>query len=472
MYRGVTGALQTAIVSMISGSGALTDELTYRGLGRSFADIGATGDLTDERVLNEAEAGGDLDNADPYKSLQIVRARAIQAIGLLTAYAPDVSPALRGQVYTFEGYAELMLAELYCSGVPLSTLDFQGDFTYQPGSSQADVYQHALALFDSALAISSDSASIVALASVGRGRVLLDLGRYAEAAQSVTAVPTAFQYQIQSDFGRGASNRFEFWSVASHEGINGLPFATDPRSLGTWTPTDTNAFGVLHVTPVKYALGAVAPVVIASGVEARLIEAEAFLNANSANPNPAWLTLLNTLRTDGTNAPVYTRQCTNGILNGQGQITQPGSPCPAGMTDVKWGWGAGAYLLPASVLNKTTPSCPAARGTGVPCFDTTSYIGLPPLTDPALGIIPTGRTAFDVRLDLVLRERAYWLFLTGHRQGDLRRVVRHYGRPQNMVYPTGSYYGGLGSYGRNVNIPIPGDERINPLFHGCLDRAA
>jgi hypothetical protein len=260
--------------------------------------------------------------------------------------------------------------------------------------------------------------------------------------------------------------------VASHEGVNGLPFVTDPRSLGIWSPTDTNAFGVPHVTPVKYAAGGSLPVMLASGVEARLIEAEAFLDANPASPNPAWLTAVNALRTDGTNAPVYTRQCTNGILSGGGQVTQQGSPCPAGVTDVKWGPGTGAYLLSASALNKTTPSCPAAPGAGAPCFDTTSYVGLPPLTDPALGTIPAGKTAFDVRIDLVFQERAFWLYLTGHRQGDLRRLVRLYGRSQNTVYPTGPYYGGLGSYGSDVNLTIPSGEQVNPLFHGCLDRGA
>ena len=37
-----------------------------------------------------------------------------------------------------------------------------------------------------------------------------------------------------------------------------------------------------------------------------------------------------------------------------------------------------------------------------------------PLTDP-------GST--DARVDLLFRERAFWLFLTGHRFGDLRRLM-------------------------------------------------
>ena len=75
------------------------------------------------------------------------------------------------------------------------------------------------------------------------------------------------------------------------------------------------------------------------------------------------------------------------------------------------------------------------------------------------------------RVSLTFQERAYWLFLTGHRQGDLRRLIRQYGRSQDQVYPTGPYLApGTGLYGTDVTAPIPTTEYANPLFHGCLDR--
>jgi hypothetical protein len=86
-------------------------------------------------------------------------------------------------------------------------------------------------------------------------------------------------------------------------------------------------------------------------------------------------------------------------------------------------------------------------------------------------LIPSTVTG-DALVDTLFTERAYWLFLTGHRQGDLRRLVRNYGRPQDTVYPSGSYFGGQGSYGSDVNLPIPANEQTNPLFHGCIDRRA
>jgi hypothetical protein len=73
---------------------------------------------------------------------------------------------------------------------------------------------------------------------------------------------------------------------------------------------------------------------------------------------------------------------------------------------------------------------------------------------------------------LLFNERAYWLFLTGHRQGDLRRLVRNYGRSQETVYPTGVYYGGLGFYGSDVDLPIPATEQVNPYYSGCFNREA
>jgi hypothetical protein len=76
----------------------------------------------------------------------------------------------------------------------------------------------------------------------------------------------------------------------------------------------------------------------------------------------------------------------------------------------------------------------------------------------------------DARVDLLFRERAFWLFITGHRQGDLRRLIRQYHRRQENVYPTGLYAGGLSAYGNDVTAPIPPNERVNPLFTGCINR--
>jgi hypothetical protein len=57
--------------------------------------------------------------------------------------------------------------------------------------------------------------------------------------------------------------------------------------------------------------------------------------------------------------------------------------------------------------------------------------GLDPLSTPG---------NFTDATDLLFRERAFWLFATGHRLGDLRRLIRQYGRDPEAVFPTGDYF--------------------------------
>jgi len=67
------------------------------------------------------------------------------------------------------------------------------------------------------------------------------------------------------------------------------------------------------------------------------------------------------------------------------------------------------------------------------------------------------------------RERAFWMFNTGHRLGDLRRLVRQYNRPADSVYPIGSYYKG-GLYGTAYVMAVPFEEVNNPNFTQCTDQ--
>ena len=81
------------------------------------------------------------------------------------------------------------------------------------------------------------------------------------------------------------------------------------------------------------------------------------------------------------------------------------------------------------------------------------------------------------RLDQLYRERAFWLFAKGHRLGDLRRLVRLHNRTEATTWPVGTHPKG-GSYGPDMNFPIPQAEDNNPAFSnkanpgGCIDRNA
>jgi hypothetical protein len=91
----------------------------------------------------------------------------------------------------------------------------------------------------------------------------------------------------------------------------------------------------------------------------------------------------------------------------------------------------------------------------------------------------TGASAAE-QVDVMFRERAFWLYGTGTRQGDLRRLIRQYGRDQSTVFPTGPFANGhnpnlpapLPSYGTDVSFTLPTagsrSTTSNPYYKGCL----
>ncbi len=91
---------------------------------------------------------------------------------------------------------------------------------------------------------------------------------------------------------------------------------------------------------------------------------------------------------------------------------------------------------------------------------TNATLAATPLSDP-------GTSAG--RVDLLFRERGFWLYLTAHRLGDLRRLVRQYGRGVESVYPTGAYFKG-GAYGTDVALVPSQTETNNPDWKACTDK--
>ncbi|MFL5448185.1 MAG: hypothetical protein ACJ8AP_16535 [Gemmatimonadales bacterium] len=82
----------------------------------------------------------------------------------------------------------------------------------------------------------------------------------------------------------------------------------------------------------------------------------------------------------------------------------------------------------------------------------------------------------DDAVDQLFAERAFWLYATGHRLGDMRRLIRQYGRDPETVFPTGDWFKGGLTYGTDVNLPLPRREQNNPNVPttggGCLNRDA
>ena len=342
----------------------------------------------------------------------------------------DPSNPQRAEAQALAAFMYVMFAEGYCNGVPTSRVLPDGTFEYGPAQSGTQLLTTAVAKFDSAItvAISAGSAGSTALnlARLGKGRALLSLGNYAEAAAAVAAVPSGFLYEIQHSETTGRQNNAFFafnylesrFTISENEGINGLSYVSldDSRApvfeavaiLG-----GNYEFGFDGSTPLffttKY-FDYKSPTPLATGAEARLIEAEAALKVGDAG---TFLAKLNQARAS---APTY-----------------PSEP-------------------DQTSLPRPQP---------------------PPLTAAAIPASTAGR------VDLLFRERALTLFLTGHRVGDLRRLTYQYGRAPESVWPTGAYQDDNPdkqgtNYGTDVNLPIPQEEANNPQFTGgqCLNRSA
>jgi hypothetical protein len=89
-----------------------------------------------------------------------------------------------------------------------------------------------------------------------------------------------------------------------------------------------------------------------------------------------------------------------------------------------------------------------------------------------IGITPLAPAATAAgQQDQLFRERGFWMYLTAHRLGDMRRLVRQYQRGTETVYPTKSYFKG-GAYGTDVTLVPHQDETNNPNWAGCTDKSA
>lgn len=398
--------------------GALGAFKLQTGSGETFWQL--SGLLGDEwKSSNAAAATNEIDRraisttntslTNAYTGIQQARGYFRNAIAAMVQWVPSDSVARSriGELYFGLGFLEMQMAEALCNGVPIGEVR-DGLPVYGPSKTNADLLALAGAHLDSALALAATadafSVSIRNAALVTKARILVDLGQFSNASVLAAQVPTSYQYTLTFSTNSGLNGN---WSLNTSQSAytvsdsvdasglvkNAIPFvsAKDVRV----PTTNANKTGIDGTTPLFttsiWANTGQIPVV--SGVDARLIDAEAKLNANDI---AGMMTLLNGLRTT------------------------------------------------AQTLGTFRPAAQAALPT--------------PATQAA------ATTVF-------FREKAFWTFGRGQRLGDLRRMIRQYKLSAEQVLPTGNYYKG-GSYGTDVNFPVPDVERANPQFTGCLDRSA
>jgi starch-binding outer membrane protein, SusD/RagB family len=359
-------------------AGLLSDEMTTHRGGTEHMD---------SRAVNENTFPTTFWSLVGTASTQLIRARK----GLEQFATPGATKQSQmAQMQTLEGYVYLLTGETYCNGVPISNADDANPKS--ENLSNVQLFNRAIAAFDSALALAPASdANIRNLATIGKARARLDLKEFATAAALVTNIPVTYQYLVQHSRTTIINDVYDWmvgtrnFGVVNREGGNGLDYlsANDPRIQFNPTPAPGQD-GSLTISPTKFPQPD-SPVILADGIEALMIRAEAALEAGDVTN---FISLLNTARASRT--------------------------------------------------------------------------GLAPLTDP-------GSTT--ARVDMLFRERAFWFWLTAHRLGDMRRLVRQYGRGAETVFPTGPYFKG-GVYGTDVNLIPSNAERNNPNYQGCTNRNA
>ncbi len=392
LANAMTGpAANNATPGLIGVSGLLADELWYASTFQGMRDIDAR-----EIFDTNGNVGA------VFLWLQQARNMAEQADSLYELNAPDSGD--RAFLHVVQGYGYLLLAETFCSHVPFNSTPLapagSEPIDYGPGLTTTEMLNESIVRFDRAVAF-ADAAGAVEYghaARVGKARALQNLGSFAEAAAVVADVPDAFELHVEYSDNSAAQNNgvwYNNWaegrsSAATDEGGNGIHFfnfsssgvTSDPRALAGFAGSGLGTSIPLFIQGQYQSRGA--DVALATGLEARLIEAEA---AADGGQSDAYLAILNALR---------------------------------------------------------------------------AGIGLEPLADPGS---PAGRIL------QLYEERAFWLWFTGHRLGDLRRLIRVYGAaPYGLpgmtaddLFPVGATIFNR-AYGDDVALPVPDNERNNPNF--------
>ncbi len=368
-------------------------------------------DETDQRRIqvNNSQVNGMM-----YR-LYRARTYAGLAITALNEYAPTQRATI-ADMYLARGFAEMQLALDFCNGTPLSEF-VEGQGVDGDPLTNAQVFTRASQNLDSAIAFANgtDTRSVLInrASRIVKGRVLMALGQYQPAAALVGNIPSSFVYQHVFSLTGGTNT---IWG----QGLSARRYSIGDSAEG-------NSRNIL----VRNALP--------------------FVSSGDKRINAV----------------------VSGSVNGQDGQTRP-------RTTTMWG-----QVTPVDVVNYIDAQmilAEAALARGTPA-DITQWLGIlnalraapPKLGEnqpPVLAALTDPGTTV-ARVSLMFREKAFWTFSRGQRLGDLRRLVRQYGRAVTDVFPEGVHYKG-GNYGVDVNFPVVQNEIGNnaKVTASCLNRNA
>jgi hypothetical protein len=342
-----------------------------------------------------------------YTSLQQARGYSRTALQYLRQYEPTTSNTHQAEMLFTIAFAEMQLGEDFCNGIALGET-VNGVWNYTAPLATKDVFTAALARVDSGLALAT--ATDPATVQV-KNALLITKGRLqVDLAQFAAAAATVASVPVG----------FQYAGAYSQT-------------------TNDNGWWIMTTSSKRYTVG---DSVDAAG---RIDNAIPFVSAK----DPRVPTTANGKGFDTTTPfvgqSIWGRDDPIAIVDGlDGQLIQAEAKLSAddfaGMT---------ATL---NALRATPPTQGIFKPAGT----------LAPLAAP---------TTKDAAVSLFFREKAFWTFGRGQRLGDLRRLVRQYGRTQDKAYPSGTFFKN-GSYGTRVAFPVPDRDKANPQFSGCIDTNA
>lgn len=372
----------------ILASGLLADEFVHGGTFPTRVQIDA------RRVDNQ--------NSSLTRYYRVLHRARRAAEGAAAAWSeadtlPEAAKVI-AEMNNLAGYTYVFFGENFCSGVPFSRITEAGELEFGDGKTTDEMFGTAISRFEAAMtsAENAGNTDLRRSALVGKARALINMAEFQEASQIVSSIPTGWEHTVkyspntdrQENGVMVLTNLSERWSVANNEG-GGLNYRDAFRNGDPRTPwvvaADSAAFNedFIGYHEKKYPERG-SPIPLASGIEARLIEAEAALQAGNKSK---FEQIHNRLR---------------------------------------------------------------AR-----------------VESEAVDEIDADTMSRKQMVDFQFRERAFWLWLTGHRHGDLRRMIRQYDRTEDQVFPSGSYFKPqFTEYGDRVVFPIPREERNNPNLSG------
>jgi hypothetical protein len=316
------------------------------------------------------------------------------------------------ELFLARAQAESQLAQDFCSGIPLSNGAAQPIEWGNPLTTDS-IFKLSVASYDSGLAIATgtdnESVRIARALRIGKARALVALRRWNEAAALVAGIPSNYSYD------------HTFLATSGSNAIWGQ--ATSGRRYLVGDSVEGNARNLLVRNQLPFFSSRDPRVPSAYTVTVRQGRPDTTKSQDGL--------------TNSRTTTLWARESPVAVFNG----------IDARMVEAEARLRAQDGPGMMAILNALRTAPQRVGGATTPAV-------MPALVDPGTQV---GRET------LFFREKAFWTFGRGQRLGDMRRMIRDYLRQATDVFPEGPHYR-TGTYGTDINMPVPQEEENNPNF--------